>query len=200
MSTDVCTKERFIDDTKEHRIMIIRDEGSSRHIRINKVGTWNQGYDIITWPNHLCYTGDMGTYVFSRVEDMFCFFRQKELSIKPMYWAEKCLSESRFGEGIQEWSVESFRKRVLEHMMYVLNVETIEEIPEEYMEEAYSLLQAEDEYECVAAYRDFDSKLFDLTDVFDGFSGKEYTYNFIWCLYAIVFAISRYDEKKEIEQ
>lgn len=193
-----CTKESFLEDVKDHEITIIKDKEVYRHIRMMTTGPnkWNQKYDIITWPDHLCYTGDMGTYVFQRTEDMFSFFRNEKMEISSGYWAEKCLSESIFGEGIRQWSVELFREAVLEYIMNVLDLETKEEIPEEYLEEAYSLLHAEDEWECISAYRDFNSELFDLTDLFDGFSGKEKTYHFIWCLYAIVFAIKKYDEKR----
>ena len=192
------TTESFLNDVKDHKITIIKDDGVYRHIEMSKGGpnSWDQRYEITTWPEHICYSGDMGTYVFNRTTDMFNFFRQKELGINTGYWAEKCISESVFGNGIRKWSTELFRERVLEWIKDTLHLESTEEIPEEYLDEAYSLLSAEDEWECITAYREFSSELFDLTDFFDGFSGMEKTYHFIWCLYAIVFAIQCYDKEK----
>ena len=28
-------------------------------------------FDIVTWPGYLCYSGDMGCFVFTRLPDMF---------------------------------------------------------------------------------------------------------------------------------
>jgi hypothetical protein len=36
------------------------------------------GFDVVTWPGHLSISGDMGCFVFTRVDDMFTFFRGHE--------------------------------------------------------------------------------------------------------------------------
>ena len=121
-------KKRFLDDVKNHEIIIINNSDLHRHIRFKEPTTTNCYFDLITWPGHLCYTGDMGTYVFQRTTDMFAFFRQNygryhELKINPQYWAEKCISESRFGDGIKQYSRDKFEDAVkTEFRGYIKNV------------------------------------------------------------------------------
>ena len=162
--------------------------------------SWNQWYELITWPGAIAYNGDMGSFMFRRTDDMFDFFRPRDgkLGINSGYWAEKCVAESIFGTGIREWSVEEFRNTIKERIRETLDLDEGAEIPEEYLDEAHFLLTAEDEWECVAAYRDFSSKLINLTDFFDGFTSMEKTYHYIWCLYAIVFGVMAYDEATKV--
>ena len=70
-----CTEQIFLRDISMHQMSVLRDDGVNRHIRFKTPGTNSMYFDIITWPGFLCYTGDMGTYVFRRLEDMFQFFR-----------------------------------------------------------------------------------------------------------------------------
>jgi len=72
-------------------------------------------FDLLTWPGYLCYTGDMGTYVFRRLHDMFQFFRRGESigerCIDIRYWAEKLEAIDRV-DGVREWTPEKFREEV----------------------------------------------------------------------------------------
>lgn len=67
--------ETFTRDIAKHEIEVIRDDGVDRHLRFRRPGTMSMHFDILTWPGYLCYTGDMGSYVFRRTEDMLEFFR-----------------------------------------------------------------------------------------------------------------------------
>lgn len=58
-------------DTKEHTMRIELDEGVHRSIYFGRQHAY--WFRIITWPRGLCIHGDMGSYVFSRIEDMFDF-------------------------------------------------------------------------------------------------------------------------------
>ncbi|WP_435336104.1 hypothetical protein [Klebsiella pneumoniae] len=80
---------RFLIDTAFHRLEIIRDDGLYRHLRMQQPGTSCYYYDVITWPGYLTVTGDMGTWTFSRIADMFDFFGAWEGGINTHYWAEK---------------------------------------------------------------------------------------------------------------
>lgn len=80
---------RFLMDTAFHRLEIIRDDGLYRHLRMQQPGTSNYYYDVITWPGYLTVTGDMGTWTFSRIADMFDFFGAWEGGINTHYWSEK---------------------------------------------------------------------------------------------------------------
>lgn len=67
--------EQFKRDVQEHALTILRDDGLYRHLRFKRPGTMTCYFDLVTWPGHLAYVGDMGDYVFTRVEDMLTFFR-----------------------------------------------------------------------------------------------------------------------------
>ena len=113
------TPEMFLKDVKDHKLTILKDEGLYRHIRLSKPGTGIMRFDLITWPGYLCYTGDMGTYVFTRTADMFEFFRRSDddrrYRIDLRYWAKKC--ESRDRDGIKEFSEELFTRAVMEYLV-----------------------------------------------------------------------------------
>ena len=98
--SDQCTEERFLSDIANHQMTVIRDDVVGRHIRFRRPSTICYGFDLITWPGHLCITGDLGTYVFQRLVDMFEFFRadpfyadrhpKQQLFINAGYWARSC--------------------------------------------------------------------------------------------------------------
>lgn len=190
------TKEIFLNDVKNHSLKIIKDDGLYRHIRCSKKDSSDMLFDIVTWTGKLAYTGDMGSFMFSRVEDMFTFFRSDKLRINTGYWAEKVIAESIFGKGIREFSVEAFRECVLDHVEYWLDLEEDAEMPEEIKEEIDCLLHTSDEYESVEAIRSFQSGKIDFSDFWEcSFNRK--TWYYVWCCYAIVWAINEYDKLKE---
>src|SRR6185369_1328126 len=109
MDKYICTFDRFFNVVKEHKIKIIRDDGVNRHIMFTS-GSFEGWFELITWHNCLCINGDYGTYVFSRTEDMFRFFRtgirkDGNLSVNESYWHEKMQSNSSFG-GAKKFSSE----------------------------------------------------------------------------------------------
>jgi len=201
------TKDSFLKDVSLHRMKIINDNGIYRHIKFSS-GSFNQWFEIVTWPGGLCYTGDMGTYVFSRVEDMFTFFRRDKVKINPQYWSEKCLSESRFGEGIRQFSRDNFEDAIRSEFRNFIEYER-EKIPGRIDAIAFGkrmrsiwqeindqLFGCENEYEAMDAAYTFDENGFRMDDFWEH-TITEYTYHFIWCLYAIVWGIQQYDLIKE---
>jgi hypothetical protein len=205
------TAESFLNDVSNHDITILKDDGLYRHIKIRSTypnHSWNQWYDIITYPNGLVYTGDMGTYVFERTKDMFSFFRSginketKEISINSDYWAEKCKAQSVFGEGIRTFDTERFHENVKRYWedYFEDNLESEEAIGVWEAIKESGLMSSDHEWELVTALNDFDpwevETEFEFTDFWEDIYQSK-TYYFIWCLYAIVFAIKLYDEKKE---
>lgn len=85
----IPTLQDFLNDVKNHELIIHKDDGIYRHITLRDPKTINLLFNITTFPDYLVITGDMGTITFSRVDDMFKFFRNDELNINPNYWAEK---------------------------------------------------------------------------------------------------------------
>lgn len=194
---------RFPKDTAEHQLTIIKSDGLYRHLRCRKPGTGAMGFDVVTWPWYLAYTGDMGEFLFSRLPDMFEFFRARKDAttkqrINPGYWAEKCEAAKPDGKGIQEFSVEKFRENVLDYARSHLGLDDEEELPRDAKEELRALLTADDEYECVSAIRDFDSDKFSFQDFWEH-DNTAWTFRYIWCCQALVWAIDKFDEATKAE-
>lgn len=188
--------ERFLNDTKDHEMEIIRDAEESRHLKFTRNGSQVYRFDLITGPGYLCITGDMGTYVFSRVRDMFEFFRQDKLKTKPNYWGQKLESICNTG-GFRRYSDDKFRERVKDFFDEYVECEGLEEkeADELWMEITDDVLEyAIDEMMAYNAVNEFQPNVFQ--DFFDGGGTDEYTFHYLWCLFAIVWGISKYDEFK----
>ncbi|HXC41133.1 MAG TPA: hypothetical protein VN667_19530 [Burkholderiales bacterium] len=196
-----CTEENFRKDISGHVMTVLRADGVNRHIRFKRPGMQAYWFDLLTWPGVLCIDGDCGTYVFKRVEDMFKFFRPDHgegepgrLFINPSYWAEKCASQSKFGEGIQRYSPEAFRAAVK------ADIEAHFEGSEDHEQKAIVMAAAErevlpyadSEHEAYPAICEFESESFHFVDFFDR-RLTDYTFHFIWNLYAIAWGIQQYD-------
>lgn len=209
-----CPIEQFIKDTAQHTMTVIRDDGVHRHLHFRKPRPAGSEYwfDLITWPGTLCIDGDMGTYVFKRIEDMFEFFRTDrnyalrngfQLGINPSYWGEKLQSVSRFGEGFMEFSEQRFRDAVKQE--FDTWVES--ELPSE---ETKSALWKELENNVLSCASDGHIRAVDAALAFESDDDKvefemrefwehrleDYTFHFIWCCYAIAWGVKAYDESK----
>lgn len=197
-----CTIDVFTRDVAKHELTVLRDEGLYRHLRFRKPGTSCMGFDLLTWPGHLCYTGDMGTYVFQRLDDMLQFFRQGERrSIDFRYWAEKVEAADKC-DGIKEFKWATFEADVKDFFDSHWAGEDLryEETQEEFdarkaacWEEVQSSIgdAGEDEYAAVAFIRDFEHEGFRFQDWER--SSHEYTFRFVWCCYALAWGIRQYD-------
>lgn len=193
----------FEREISRHEMKVIRDDGVNRHIRFQRPGTMCMHFDLITWPGYLCYTGDMGTYVFRRLDDMFQFFRRHAdrppFKMDLRYWAEKLEATDRC-DGFEEFSAEVFRAKVKDHF------ESFTEDNEDWTEKRKAELWREieidvldriaddDEHGAFLALRDFS---------YDGFqfnrweaSCREYSHRFMWCCHALEWAIGVYDAEK----
>lgn len=192
-----CTRERFLNTIKNHKLtkVIIDDKDNYiRHIKFsgNSFDCW---FDLITWKNSLCINGDHGTYVFSRVSDMFKFFRSKngELNINSDYWSEKITSQSCFGNGVSSFSINIFEENVKSEFRYYCESEPDKKkVKPAWKDIKSQLIGCGDEYECINAIRNFDSEYMELHDFWE-YDNTEYTFHFTWCLHAIVWGIQQYD-------
>lgn len=195
--------DTFKKDVQDHALKVIKDDGMYRHLLVAEPGTGCMHYNITTWPGYLCYSGDMGCFVFQRTTDMFAFFRSDEGYINPSYWAEKLQAADR-DSGFKEWDQEAFEKAVNAQLSSWLedNEDADEEFITEQKEKVEALINEsnENEYHAVAALNNFDADeggvRFD--DFWEGYSDK-YTFRYIWCCYAIVHAIALYDAHKASE-
>jgi hypothetical protein len=179
---------------------VLRDDGVNRHVRFRNPDSSNMFFDLITWPQCLCYTGDMGTYVFRRTEDMFKFFRAsddlrayhqnkgRKLAINLHYWAEKLESVDRC-DGFKEYSPEVFRN----HIKDLIGDEEIDPELRAAIEADLITPTFQFELEARDAVAEFNNEHDEIFRDFWEANLTEYTYRFVWCCYALVWGIEQYD-------
>jgi hypothetical protein len=203
------TEAQFLTDVKAHEMTILRDDGVYRHLRFAKPGTGNQRFDLVTWPGHLSYSGDMGDYTFDRLFDMFQFFRTdrrsagERLGINLHYWAEKvqasdrrhgltCFDGERFEEVVREQRLEWIKRSA---RLGTLNKAERRDLWEAIEDEVLS--HSDDgEHEATSAALDFShgagGKVYRFEDLWEhrltAFAG-----HYVWCCYAIAWGIAKYD-------
>jgi len=200
-----CTKEDFLKCVENHGIEIIKDDGVYRHIRFKKHDSYYKGFDLVTWPGHLCFTGEMGTYVFRCTDDMFEFFRSKqdEISINPSYWAEKCSSEDR--DGVRRYSTDVFVDTIIQWRNNIIyeqrNRSDLKQFCCDFISEVRLELLAYDESDESAhnsassfKFTDVKGEVFEMNDSWE-YDFTDFTYQFLWCCYAVAWGILRYDLK-----
>ena len=209
MSDRKKTQERFLADVRDHAIQIIRDDGVYRHVRFKRPNSNCMGFELITWPGMLCYTGDMGTYVFSRLNDMFNFFRMPQdqlFDIDFRYWAEKVEGQDKW-DGLREWDEDSFKKEIRRQkgrLALAWHKKLKEDQFEDLMRELDDVVNSSDEIEAVQRVRDFHFTYWDdqgemrsiYLDTDDFPSCKKYSYRFTWCCHALAWGIAQYDAQR----
>lgn len=203
-----CTQERFLEDVKDHQISIEKDDGVHRFVRFRRAEGSSYWFDLITWPGHLCISGDCGTYVFSRTHDMFEFFKMDDndfnkrkavlLNIDPGYWGEK-LKSIGTNAGYRKFDKDAFESMVKEHFKDCMSAEAGEGKKKELWRAIKDdvIWYSDDEHRAYQAIHDFEFEGVRFVDFFDGGYAEKYTLHYIWCLYAIVWGIIKYDEAKQ---
>lgn len=199
----------FLADVRAHEMLIFRDDAVYRHLRFKRPDTNCYYFDLITWPGHLCITGDMQSFVFMHTNDMFEFFQaglsDKPLNINPDYWAQKLIATAATGRNdgqCMEFSHGMFTYHVREHWKDFCRSEDLpftaaeslwEEIERELLHTADP-----DEYSAHRAARDFESEeqpKFNFSDFWET-DLRVYTHHFIWCCYAVLWGIKKFEEWK----
>lgn len=194
MKQRACTEAKFLGAVAHHEMTILVDTAPVRVMTFKQPGTINYLFTLVTWPGHLCITGDMGTYVFRRLIDMFEFFRTDRregkagLYINLDYWAEKLEAVDKVNK-FKEYSYEIFKQVVQER---VDEAETTKQ-QRDAVEELVATLSEEPVEVVYLAVQDFTE--FEFCD-FQEHDLTEFTYQFVWCCYAIAWGIKRYDAFK----
>lgn len=196
-------------------MIVLREDGVNRHLRFKQPSTNCYYFDLITWPGCLCLTGDMGTYVFKRLDDMFEFFRTDRqhaagdgLKINRSYWSEKLIavdSSGRRGGSAVEFSPEKFQRMIKEQLVTWWR-------EKELTSEERKELRKEVESEILSACHDGETRAFDAVNDFSHTVGgrtyqfqdwwevncTDYTFHFTWCCYALAWGIRQYDAAKPL--
>lgn len=183
----------FLKDVANHLMEINRDDGLYRHLRFSQPDTCCYWFDVVTWPGILCYQGDMGCYMFRRIPDMLEFFRDGTagpLRINPHYWSQKAKAIGR-NSPIEEFDPDQFRKRIEE---WLDESEASPKLREAVKVEVLS--RADDgEREAMRAAIDFEHGGFRFQDFWE-VDLKRYSHRFLWCCYALAWAVRQYDAAK----
>lgn len=216
MKNEVLPEAQFLRDIEQHEMHVLRDDGVYRHIRFKRPDSGCMHFDLVTWPGYLAYSGDMGCYVFSRLHDMFEFFRTDRkyrrvdgLAINPGYWSEKlqAVDGNRHAAGATEFSAEKFVQVINEYRIgwireYGLNKAQRRELWEAVRDKV--LDRVEDDLNgghvpINAAYEFYErigGQDFQFQDLFEH-NFTQYTHRFIWCCYALAWSIQLYDSANE---
>lgn len=215
------TSNRFLVDTAFHLLEIIRDDGLYRHLRMKQPGTSCYYFDIITWPGYLTITGDMGTWTFSRIADMFNFFGPFNGEINTGYWSEKLeagagcsarellakdFDEDEFCESLKEYFSEYLEGNETNDSDGddVWDDDGISDSDKRDIREIVSDLctvNFSNEHDAYQAVYDADwPEGFSSWDICDGLTFKTYTSHFRWILFAITWAISKYHNAKLVDK
>lgn len=189
--------ERFIHDVADHQMVVKHQDGLYRHLTFQRNQSNVYRFDLITYPGHLVVSGDMGTYVWSRLPDMFQFFRDDGGKINPGYWSEKLQADEKYAP-YKHWTKAKY-------------TQVINELVEDYIEEALLVPDVADqlrteveddilnwvdtEWEGHDRAQGFQSDVcdFEIQDFWE-YNCQEYNYSYLWILYAIVWGIQQYDK------
>ena len=218
MDKEKSRQEKILDqfhrNTQSHVMEIILDEKDHRHLRFKRPGSSSHHFDIVTYPGYLVYSGDMGAYVFSRLRDMFDFFRTDgdELSINVGYWSEKlqavdCQCGLR-GDGRTEWDDELHNQWVKEQFdEWKKSVEEDGDYDESDFRSVWNRLEgqvmhADNEWDamdriwnwCLNDDGDFSDRSPFSSEWYESYSAKQPPSRLIWCLYALNWGIKQYDK------
>lgn len=129
--------ENFSRDTANHSMEVLHDSGLYRHLRFSRNGSSVYHFDLVSYPGYLCYSGDMGCFVFYCAPDMFDFFspgdyeEKKQVErgmpyINPGYWSQKlcAVDGNRMHASATEFDAEKFKRAINEFRVGWMKAET----------------------------------------------------------------------------
>lgn len=214
MSTNEPTEASFLRDVAKHEMTVIHDAGEIRHLRFGRPGDSNMHFNITAVPGYLMFTGDMGAWSFTRLRDMFEFFRGKEdgpLRINRQYWSEKLIAASCSGRrdaSAMEYSEHLFQSALWREALSLARRMKDSGVSAEHRAEMLQELRdvraagCDGEHAAHQAAHDFEYRVerykgyaWRLTDFYEN-NLRTYTYHFTWACYAIAWAIRVYDASK----
>lgn len=212
------TEESFLKDVATHKMHILMDNGVYRHIRFQRDGSSCMHFDFITYPRHLVYSGDMGCFVFARLDDMFKFFRtdrdylgkNKKLAINLSYWSEKlqAVDGNRDAGAATEFDNDKFERVIMGILTTWLrdhaHMTTKEQRRALWDAVIGQVINADGDsggFRKQAAAYDFMFKVssnleFSFYDLWD-YRFNRFTSRFVWCCYALAWGVQQYDSAKK---
>lgn len=203
----------FVSDVASHQLTVIRDEGLYRHLRFQRPRSSAYYFDLVTWPGYLVVTGDMGTWTFSRIKDMFEFFTDSHFGLResflinPSYWSEKFeagAGRSRCEAPCYEFDADAFDNCLKEWLTAYLedcddedDAAQARESIEELTGNRYST-EHEAFYALNDAYFPRNVSTYEITEGMG--QTMTYSYHYLWICYAIVWGIERYRSEQLVDR
>jgi len=183
--------------SRAHEMTVMHDDGLYRHLRFRSPDHSSYWFDLITVPGCLIFRGDGDSFVFSRTEDMFGFFRgsSHEDGVNPTYWSEKLTTGGR--SSVMTYQDELFEQRVKEHVADAIRYGGA---PRGIGKAVTEMLEwgdwVGDEHGARAALDSFEFKGWRFHDTWE-WSFRSYNWWFLWACQAIVWGIKQYDAAKK---
>lgn len=210
MTQDVA--ERFAGETVDHQLEIVHDRGLYRHLKFRHQGPYYSGYywfDLITIPGTLIFQGDGESYVFSRNEDMFDFFRGSAYRGKPnlSYWAEKVTSDR---DRLQRYDEDLFRDAVMQALSDHYEPNPVPDgllkaVEAEIFEDDYFTASKQDAFRLAHEFVYYENPEdrydhrkrpdFEFTEVWE-LRATDFCWWYAWACHAIVWGIGKYDAER----
>lgn len=201
--TDSDIATRFARDTNNHQMTVLHDDSLYRHLRFKSPDCGMYWFDLITVPGALIFRGDGDSFVFSRIQDMFEFFRSPGGQINPGYWSEK-LTSGR--ERVKQYDEEILRTHVQEEVAEALRDDpSLAGLAEAVQQEILDADETGFEAEMLRVVSDFEfykdesdryrhgkTPDFQFHDAWE-WNCRDYDWWFLWTCHAIIWAIAQYD-------
>lgn len=221
MTSYADSADRFAADTTDHVMTVLHDDGLYRHLRFQAPDSSFHWFDLITWPGVLAIRGSHGHHMFSRLNDMFAFFRTSGAPspINPGYWAEKMPD---YGEAVRRYDENILKAKLDDHLAeYAEQYEDLAAahsrahadylatpIPARYYLSEPVAPKTPDELRELVSEHDEDGLLADessarvllrqleqagvVSDTWE-WDLRDWDYHYLWCCHAIVWGIAQYD-------
>lgn len=186
----------FLKCVENHTMKIILNSGENRHIRFQNGDSNVQKFDLVSFDDHLVYSGDMGSFVFKRSNtDMFLFFTNQS-GVNEGYWQEKLVSiDAR--DGVKEFVGKTEVEIIIEWAVdNGFSEETIEEI-KSYFDGEFDGMNADEVYRYIRDFKSENGE--DLGGYLEEWVYEnEFTYRFLWACYAIQWGCNLFLNYKRI--
>lgn len=184
-------RKQFEADVNAHQMAILHDDGLYRHLRFKDPKCSIYWFDIITSPGLLTINGDMGTYVFARITDMFDFFTSNTTHINPGYWGQKLQADSGYKNYSPIRLKELVESTVSEHAGELAAPESAA-----FRQEVLTTLwewgePSDDETEARQDLDQFEHNGFRFKNAWE-WDLRDYQFRYLWCCFAIQWGILRY--------
>lgn len=183
---------RFARDTQAHEMTVLHDDGLYRHLHYMNPRNSEYWFEIVTWPGSLAMRGDVGDgYLFTRLDDMFQFFRAAHRwGINPHYWAEKLGGGRR---SVTEYSEELLRQRVVEQFVEDARWGGVPAGTGKHLRTWVLDEDLSDEHAARNVLEDFAYQGYEFKDLW-AWDFHDYDPSYLWACHAIVWGIGRYDK------